>query len=36
MQTTGGKQGFLKALITPDDGRIPGLTMVGSEAGEVM
>jgi pyruvate/2-oxoglutarate dehydrogenase complex dihydrolipoamide dehydrogenase (E3) component len=35
-QTTGETQGFLKALIAPDDGRILGFTMIGAEAGEVM
>jgi pyruvate/2-oxoglutarate dehydrogenase complex dihydrolipoamide dehydrogenase (E3) component len=34
--TTGEKQGFMKALIAPGDGRIIGFTMVGAEAGEVM
>lgn len=34
--TTGESQGFMKALIAPDDGRILGFTMVGVEAGEVM
>jgi pyruvate/2-oxoglutarate dehydrogenase complex dihydrolipoamide dehydrogenase (E3) component/pimeloyl-ACP methyl ester carboxylesterase len=35
-QTTGETRGFMKALIAPDDGRILGFTMIGSEAGEVM
>ena len=28
--------GFMKALISPDDGRILGFSMIGPEAGEVM
>ena len=35
-QTTGEAQGFMKALIAPDDGRILGFAMIGAEAGEVM
>ena len=35
-QTTGETEGFMKALISPDDGRILGFTMIGAEAGEVM
>jgi pyruvate/2-oxoglutarate dehydrogenase complex dihydrolipoamide dehydrogenase (E3) component/pimeloyl-ACP methyl ester carboxylesterase len=35
-QTTGEKQGFMKALIAPGDGQILGFTMIGAEAGEVM
>jgi pyruvate/2-oxoglutarate dehydrogenase complex dihydrolipoamide dehydrogenase (E3) component len=34
--TIGESDGFMKALISPDDGRILGFTMVGPEAGEVM
>jgi pyruvate/2-oxoglutarate dehydrogenase complex dihydrolipoamide dehydrogenase (E3) component len=35
-QTTDEKQGFMKALIEPDGGRILGFTMIGAEAGEGM
>jgi pyruvate/2-oxoglutarate dehydrogenase complex dihydrolipoamide dehydrogenase (E3) component/pimeloyl-ACP methyl ester carboxylesterase len=35
-QTISETEGFMKALIAPDDGRILGFTMVGAEAGEVM
>lgn len=35
-QTTGETDGFMKALIAPDNGRILGFTMIGPEAGEVM
>ena len=35
-QTTGETDGFMKALIAPDDGRILGFTSIGSEAGEVV
>ena len=35
-RTISETQGFMKALIAPDDGRILGFTMVGAEAGEVM
>jgi pyruvate/2-oxoglutarate dehydrogenase complex dihydrolipoamide dehydrogenase (E3) component len=35
-RTLSETQGFMKALIAPDDGRILGFTMVGAEAGEVM
>jgi pyruvate/2-oxoglutarate dehydrogenase complex dihydrolipoamide dehydrogenase (E3) component/pimeloyl-ACP methyl ester carboxylesterase len=35
-QTISETQGFMKALIAPEDGRILGFTMVGTEAGEVM
>ncbi|HYK37261.1 alpha/beta fold hydrolase [Alloacidobacterium sp.] len=35
-RTISEMQGFMKALIAPDDGRILGFTMVGAEAGEVM
>ena len=35
-ETTGEKQGFMKALVGPDDDRILGFTMIGAEAGEVM
>lgn len=34
-ETTGEKQGFMKALIGEDD-RIVGFTMIGADAGEVM
>jgi pyruvate/2-oxoglutarate dehydrogenase complex dihydrolipoamide dehydrogenase (E3) component len=34
--TIGESDGFMKALMSPDDGRILGFTMVGPEAGEVM
>lgn len=35
-QTTGDTQGFMKALVAPDDDRILGFTMTGAEAGEVV
>jgi len=35
-QTTGEKQGFMKALIGARDDRIVGFTMIGAEAGEVV
>ena len=35
-QTTGEKDGFMKALIASDNGRVLGFTMIGPEAGEVM
>jgi pyruvate/2-oxoglutarate dehydrogenase complex dihydrolipoamide dehydrogenase (E3) component/pimeloyl-ACP methyl ester carboxylesterase len=35
-RTISETQGFMKALIAPEDGRILGFTMVGAEAGEVM
>ena len=35
-QTTGEKQGFMKALIGARDDRIVGFTMIGTEAGEVV
>jgi len=35
-RTISETQGFMKALIAPEDGRILGFTMVGPEAGEVM
>ena len=35
-RTISETQGFMKALIDPEDGRILGFTMVGAEAGEVM
>jgi pyruvate/2-oxoglutarate dehydrogenase complex dihydrolipoamide dehydrogenase (E3) component/pimeloyl-ACP methyl ester carboxylesterase len=35
-RTISETQGFIKALIDPEDGRILGFTMVGPEAGEVM
>jgi pyruvate/2-oxoglutarate dehydrogenase complex dihydrolipoamide dehydrogenase (E3) component len=28
--------GFMKVLVSADDDRIPGFTMIGSEAGEVV
>jgi pyruvate/2-oxoglutarate dehydrogenase complex dihydrolipoamide dehydrogenase (E3) component len=35
-RTISETQGFMKALIDPEGGRILGFTMVGAEAGEVM
>jgi pyruvate/2-oxoglutarate dehydrogenase complex dihydrolipoamide dehydrogenase (E3) component len=35
-RTISETQGFMKALIAPDTGRILGFTMIGPEAGEVM
>lgn len=35
-KTTSERQGFMKALIEPDGGRIIGFTMIGAEAGEVL
>jgi pyruvate/2-oxoglutarate dehydrogenase complex dihydrolipoamide dehydrogenase (E3) component len=35
-QTTGERQGFMKALVGADDDRILGFTMIGAEAGEVI
>jgi pyruvate/2-oxoglutarate dehydrogenase complex dihydrolipoamide dehydrogenase (E3) component len=35
-QTTGERQGFMKALVGGSDDRILGFTMIGAEAGEVM
>jgi pyruvate/2-oxoglutarate dehydrogenase complex dihydrolipoamide dehydrogenase (E3) component len=35
-RTISETEGFMKALIAPDSGRILGFTMVGAEAGEVM
>jgi pyruvate/2-oxoglutarate dehydrogenase complex dihydrolipoamide dehydrogenase (E3) component/pimeloyl-ACP methyl ester carboxylesterase len=35
-RTISETQGFMKALIAPEDGRILGFAMVGAEAGEVM
>ena len=35
-RTISEMQGFMKALISPDNGRILGFTMIGAEAGEVM
>lgn len=35
-RTISETQGFMKALIAPEDGRILGFTMIGAEAGEVM
>ena len=35
-QATGEKQGFMKVLVSAEDDRILGFTMIGSEAGEVM
>jgi pyruvate/2-oxoglutarate dehydrogenase complex dihydrolipoamide dehydrogenase (E3) component/pimeloyl-ACP methyl ester carboxylesterase len=34
--TISEKQGFMRALIAPEDGRILGFTMIGAEAGEVV
>jgi pyruvate/2-oxoglutarate dehydrogenase complex dihydrolipoamide dehydrogenase (E3) component len=35
-QTTGERQGFMKALVGRSDDRILGFTMIGAEAGEVI
>jgi pyruvate/2-oxoglutarate dehydrogenase complex dihydrolipoamide dehydrogenase (E3) component len=35
-EATDETQGFMKVLVSPDDDRILGFTMIGSEAGEVM
>jgi pyruvate/2-oxoglutarate dehydrogenase complex dihydrolipoamide dehydrogenase (E3) component len=35
-RTISETDGFMKALISPEDGRILGFTMIGAEAGEVM
>jgi pyruvate/2-oxoglutarate dehydrogenase complex dihydrolipoamide dehydrogenase (E3) component len=35
-EATGETQGFMKALVSRDDDRILGFTMIGSDAGEVM
>jgi len=35
-QTTGERQGFMKALVGRSDDRILGFTMTGAEAGEVI
>lgn len=35
-QTIGETDGFMKAIIAPENGRVLGFTMIGSEAGEVM
>ena len=35
-QTTGEKQGFMKALVGASDDRILGFAMIGAEAGEVI
>ena len=35
-RTISETDGFMKALLAPEDGRILGFTMVGAEAGEVM
>ena len=35
-EATDEKQGFMKAMVSADDDRILGFTMIGSEAGEVM
>jgi pyruvate/2-oxoglutarate dehydrogenase complex dihydrolipoamide dehydrogenase (E3) component len=35
-EATDETQGFMKAVISTDDDRILGFTMIGSEAGEVM
>jgi pyruvate/2-oxoglutarate dehydrogenase complex dihydrolipoamide dehydrogenase (E3) component len=35
-RTISETKGFMKALLSPSDGRILGFTMIGAEAGEVM
>ena len=35
-RTISETNGFMKALLSPEDGRILGFTMIGAEAGEVM
>jgi pyruvate/2-oxoglutarate dehydrogenase complex dihydrolipoamide dehydrogenase (E3) component len=35
-QAIGEKQGFMRVLVSANDDRILGFTMIGSEAGEVM
>ena len=35
-ETTGERQGFMKALVGATDERILGFTMIGPEAGEVL
>lgn len=35
-QATGEKQGWMKAVVSADDDRILGFTMIGADAGEVM
>jgi pyruvate/2-oxoglutarate dehydrogenase complex dihydrolipoamide dehydrogenase (E3) component len=35
-RTISEMQGFMKALVSPESGRILGFTMIGAEAGEVM
>ena len=35
-EATDEKQGFMKAVVSADDDRILGFTMIGAEAGEVM
>lgn len=35
-EATDEPEGFMKALVSADDDRILGFTMIGSEAGEVM
>jgi len=35
-RTISETNGFMKALLSPEDGRIVGFTMIGAEAGEVM
>jgi pyruvate/2-oxoglutarate dehydrogenase complex dihydrolipoamide dehydrogenase (E3) component len=35
-RTISETKGFMKALLSPGDGRILGFTMIGAEAGEVM
>jgi pyruvate/2-oxoglutarate dehydrogenase complex dihydrolipoamide dehydrogenase (E3) component len=35
-RTISETNGFMKAMLSPEDGRILGFTMIGAEAGEVM
>jgi pyruvate/2-oxoglutarate dehydrogenase complex dihydrolipoamide dehydrogenase (E3) component len=35
-EATDETQGFMKVVISANDDRIPGFTMIGSEAGEVV
>jgi pyruvate/2-oxoglutarate dehydrogenase complex dihydrolipoamide dehydrogenase (E3) component len=35
-EATGEKTGFMKAVVSADDDRILGFTMIGAKAGEVM
>jgi pyruvate/2-oxoglutarate dehydrogenase complex dihydrolipoamide dehydrogenase (E3) component len=35
-RTISETKGFMKALLSPEDGRILGFAMIGAEAGEVM